>query len=95
MSGGIARKWHIVILPEDEYKDYAMRVVSFTGKFGKDHKKTLSSYISDGFMPVLFRDDVNFLFQELEIPSDVAGLISRSTAETFGYVSIDDNTSKP
>lgn len=90
MSGGVARKWHIVILPDEEYCEYAQRVANFTSAFNKS-SKIYSTYVKDGFMPVLFRNEVSFLFNELEIPSDVAGLICKSTAHKFGYIDKNDN----
>lgn len=98
MQGGVALKWHVVILPPEEYEEITRRVANYLSTVGRSYDSLYKKYTNDGYMPLLFRDQINFVFNEYEVTSDVVGIISKSTAEELGYTlepSTNDNTSEP
>lgn len=89
MSGGVDDVWYMVIMPDEEYFEYAKRVANYLFRTPNQIDKNLNEYIQNGFMPIQNRQKIRFLFEELEIPSDCLGLISQTAAKLFG--AIDDH----
>ncbi len=84
MKGGVADVWYMVIMPDDDFNDYAKRVANYCFRTPKVIDKNLREFLDNGFLPIQYKDRVKFLFDELEIPGECLGIISRTAAKLFG-----------
>ena len=85
MSGEVAPVWHMVIMPDSDYIEYCCRIAYYTHKWPRKSMELLKKFLSDGYLPIMNREDYGFIFEELEIPSDKLGIISKFAAVRFGH----------